>query len=146
MPFVSEPEVRSVPRVVGTGAMASRLATTEDCSDDGTGTHILETRQRAENFGATNFQLRNGFGHEASFWKYYILPEARAPLNGTAFTHFHVAHPIGESALRSPKRKWYGPLFCATRRGVSFSPSMEPDSDGQANWFPLCSSHLGPPK
>src|SRR3954447_16673600 len=93
MPFVSEPEVRSVPRVVGTGAMASRLATTEDCSDDGTGTHILETRQRAENFGATNFQLRNGFGHEASFWKYYILPEARAPLNGTAFTHFHVAHP-----------------------------------------------------
>jgi hypothetical protein len=69
MPFVGQPQVRSMTGIFRTRTVTARFATAKHRSDDGSGTHIFEIRQSAEQIRPAGFQLREGLGHGASFWK-----------------------------------------------------------------------------
>jgi hypothetical protein len=61
--------------VVGLGTVTARFATAENGADDGTGAHIVEIGDGAEQFRSAGFEGGKRFGHGAPCCKYYILTD-----------------------------------------------------------------------
>jgi hypothetical protein len=66
-PFVGKAQARSMAGIVGLGAVAGWFPTAPHRADDGAGAHVIETRDRAEQFCASSLQCREGFWHGLPF-------------------------------------------------------------------------------